>query len=80
MSPADLAAVERLSQVLTAEYLEEFRLLSNLETADAKLLQIVLVGQTELKDKLNRHSLRQLRQRIPGIFDLSRLPDAAVQE
>ena len=68
------------AQNLSEKSLEEFRLLSNLETADAKLLQIVLVGQTELKEKLNRHSLRQLRQRIPGIFDLSRLPDSAVAE
>jgi len=68
------------AQNLSEKSLEEFRLLSNLETADAKLLQIVLVGQTELKDKLNRHGLRQLRQRIPGIFDLSRLPDSAVEE
>ncbi len=68
------------AQNLSEKSLEEFRLLSNLETADAKLLQIILVGQPELKEKLNRHSLRQLRQRIPGIFDLSRLPDEAVRE
>jgi len=68
------------AQNLSEKSLEEFRLLSNLETSDAKLLQIVLVGQPELKEKLNRHSLRQLRQRIPGIFDLSRLPQEAVQE
>lgn len=68
------------AQNLSEKSLEEFRLLSNLETADAKLLQIVLVGQPELKEKLNRHGLRQLRQRIPGIFDLSRLPNSAVEE
>jgi general secretion pathway protein A len=68
------------AQNLSERSLEEFRLLSNLETASEKLLQIVLVGQTELKELLNRHSLRQLRQRIPGIFDLSRLEDESVRE
>ena len=60
--------------------LEEFRLLSNLETNTQKLLQILLVGQPELKATLNQHSLRQLRQRIPGICDLSRLPAESVWE
>ena len=49
---------------LTAEILEEIRLLSNLETAQEKLLQILLVGQPELDDKLDSVSLRQLKQRI----------------
>lgn len=49
---------------LSEELLEEIRLLSNLETNDAKLLQIVLIGQPELDDKLDSHSLRQLKQRI----------------
>ena len=52
------------AQNLTNELLEQVRLLSNLETDDRKLLQIVLMGQPELRDRLNDHSLRQLRQRI----------------
>src|SRR5262249_22352822 len=49
---------------LSAEILEEVRLLTNLETAEDKLLQIVLVGQTELDEKLDSVGLRQLKQRI----------------
>ncbi|MGH9512781.1 MAG: ExeA family protein [Terriglobales bacterium] len=49
---------------VSAEVLEEIRLLTNLETAQEKLLQILLVGQPELDDKLDSPSLRQLKQRI----------------
>jgi general secretion pathway protein A len=49
---------------LSDDLLEEIRLLSNLETADDKLLQIVLVGQPELDEKLDSFGLRQLKQRI----------------
>src|SRR5271154_203858 len=49
---------------LSADILEEVRLLSNLETTDDKLLQIVLVGQPELDEKLDSFELRQLKQRI----------------
>ena len=52
------------AQGLSCELLEEIRLLLNLETPAEKLLQIVLVGQPELEDKLKRPELRQLRQRI----------------
>lgn len=52
------------AQNLSFELLEEVRLLSNLETPSAKLLQIFLVGQQELNDKLNMVNLRQLKQRI----------------
>jgi general secretion pathway protein A len=52
------------AQDLTRELLEQVRLLSNMETDERKLLQIVLLGQPELRDRLNDHSLRQLRQRI----------------
>ena len=52
------------AQNLTPELLEEIRLLSNLETATSKLIQILLVGQPELNEVLSRHELRQLRQRI----------------
>jgi type II secretory pathway predicted ATPase ExeA len=49
---------------LSWELLEEIRLLTNLETSSAKLVQIVLSGQPELEDKLYHPSLRQLRQRV----------------
>ena len=52
------------AQNLSPEMLEEVRLLSNLETPTSKLLQIMLVGQPELSEKLDRPELRQLRQRI----------------
>ncbi len=52
------------AQNLTNEVLEQLRLLSNLETARHKLLHIILVGQPELKEKLNSYELRQLGQRI----------------
>jgi general secretion pathway protein A len=52
------------AQNLSAEMLEEVRLLSNLETPTSKLLQIMLVGQPELWEMLARPELRQLRQRI----------------
>lgn len=52
------------AQNLSAEVLEEIRLLTNLETAREKLLQIVLSGQPELEYKLSQPKLRQLRQRI----------------
>ncbi|HEY7615930.1 MAG TPA: AAA family ATPase [Terriglobales bacterium] len=49
---------------LSIELLEEIRLLTNLETAEEKLLQILLVGQPELDQKLDSYELRQLKQRI----------------
>lgn len=52
------------AQGLPLRTLEEIRLLLNLETPRAKLLQVVLAGQPELEEKLKRHELRQLRQRI----------------
>jgi len=52
------------SQNLSKEVLEQLRLLSNLETNKSKLLQIILVGQPELREKLDAFELRQLRQRI----------------
>jgi general secretion pathway protein A len=58
------------AQDLTNELLEQIRLLSNLETDDRKLLQIVLMGQPELKERLNEFSLRQLRQRITVRYHL----------
>ena len=52
------------AQNLSPEMLEEIRLLSNLETPNTKLIQILLVGQPELSEMLDRDDLRQLRQRI----------------
>ena len=52
------------AQNLSAEMLEEIRLLSNLETSSSKLIQIMLVGQPELREMLRRSDLRQLKQRI----------------
>lgn len=61
------------AQDLTEELLEQVRLLSNLETDRRKLIQIVLIGQPELRDKLNARSLRQLRQRITVRYHLKPL-------
>ncbi|MGF1449446.1 MAG: ExeA family protein [Opitutales bacterium] len=61
------------AQNLSFEVLEQLRLLSNLETDDRKLLQIVLIGQPELKEKLAEKRLRQLRQRIQVYFELKPL-------
>ncbi|MBL9216242.1 MAG: AAA family ATPase, partial [Opitutaceae bacterium] len=58
------------AQNLSFEVFEQVRLLSNLETDKQKLLQIVLMGQPELKEKLAREELRQLRQRILVHYEL----------
>ena len=58
---------------LSADILEEIRLLTNLETARGKLLQILLVGQPELDDKLDSPTLRQLKQRIAHRAQLTAL-------
>jgi general secretion pathway protein A len=52
------------AQLLSWDLLEEIRLLTNLETSQHKLLQIVLTGQPELDRKLDSHQLRQLKQRV----------------
>lgn len=68
------------AQDLTDELLEQVRLLSNLETDDRKLIQIILMGQPELRDRLNDHRLRQLRQRITVRYHLSALNRAEILE
>ena len=68
------------AQNLTEELLEQIRLLSNIETDDRKLLQIVLLGQPELRDRLNSHRLRQLRQRITVRYHLEPLTRVEVTE
>jgi general secretion pathway protein A len=66
------------SQDLTNELLEQVRLLSNLETDDRKLLQIVLMGQPELRERLDDFNLRQLRQRITVRYHLRPLTRSEV--
>lgn len=61
------------AQLLHPKLLEQIRLLTNLETTTEKLLQIILVGQPELKKMLERASLRQLSQRITARFHLEAL-------
>ena len=61
------------AQNLDADVLEQVRLLTNLETATQKLLQIILIGQPELREVLSRPELRQLAQRITGRYHLESL-------
>jgi general secretion pathway protein A len=61
------------AQNLAPEVLEQVRLLTNLETNTQKLLQIILIGQPELRELLTRHELRQLAQRITGRYHLDPL-------
>ena len=61
------------AQNLTPEVLEQVRLLTNLETPTQKLLQIILIGQPELRELLDRTELRQLAQRITGRYHLEPL-------
>jgi general secretion pathway protein A len=61
------------AQNFSDELLEQVRQLSNVETDDRKLLQIVLIGQPELRERLNHPRLRQLRQRITVRYHLKAL-------
>lgn len=61
------------AQNLMPATLEQVRLLTNLETASKKLLQIILIGQPELRELLDRVELRQLAQRITGRYHLAPL-------
>lgn len=63
------------AQNLSPESLEQVRLLTNLETAKHKLLQMVLLGQPELRDLLQRQDLRQLAQRITARYHLKPLDE-----
>jgi len=69
----DIVVIIDESQNMSFQALEHIRLLSNLETNTQKLLQIILIGQPELKEKLQHKSLRQLRQRILVHYDLQPL-------
>jgi general secretion pathway protein A len=81
-----LAANERVllivdeAQNLSAEMLEEIRLLSNLETPTSKLIQIMLVGQPELQMLIDQPELRQLRQRIALRHHLRPFDEGEVSE
>ena len=65
------------AQNLSTEALEQVRLLTNLETETQKLLQIILIGQPELRETLARAELRQLAQRITARYHLRPLDEAA---
>ena len=67
------------AQALSTELLEEIRLLANIETADEKLLPLVLAGQPELSDRLEDSELRQLKQRVALRCEITpfQLPETA---
>ncbi|MEQ3620131.1 MAG: AAA family ATPase [Marinobacter sp.] len=67
------------AQNLSAEVLEQLRLLTNLETAEKKLLQIVLLGQPELQEILALPELRQLNQRVTARYHLDALGRAEIE-
>ena len=64
------------AQNLSADVLEQLRLMTNLETSERKLLQIILIGQPELRDMLARPELQQLAQRVVARFHLEALSEA----
>jgi len=64
------------AQNLSADVLEQLRLMTNLETSERKLLQIILIGQPELRDMLARPDLQQLAQRVIARFHLEALSEA----
>ena len=64
------------AQNLTPSVLEQLRLLTNLETNERKLLQVILIGQPELRDMLARPELEQLAQRITARFHLGPLNES----
>jgi general secretion pathway protein A len=68
------------AQNFAVDVLEQIRLLTNLETASQKLLQITLIGQPELRTMLARNDLRQLAQRITGRYHLEPLSHTETEE
>jgi general secretion pathway protein A len=76
----NVAVIIDEAQNLSTEVLERVRLLSNLETQQDKLLQILLIGQPELSDRLNDPALRQLKQRVALRHQLSPLSPSECQE
>jgi general secretion pathway protein A len=63
------------AQNLSAEVLEQLRLLTNLETTERKLLQIIMIGQPELRTMLDRPEMRQLSQRVIARYHLKALSE-----
>lgn len=61
------------AQCLSSDVIDQLRLLTNLETADGKLLRIILIGQPELRDKLAQPELEQMSQRITARYHLGPL-------
>jgi general secretion pathway protein A len=76
----DILLIVDEAQNLSFEVMEQLRLLSNLETDKTKLLQILLIGQPELKERLEARQLRQLRQRILVYCELRPLSRAEMTE
>jgi len=68
------------AQMLSADVLEQLRLLTNLETTERKLLQIILIGQPELRTMLARPELEQLAQRVIARFHLKALSAVETQQ
>lgn len=68
------------AQSMPIETLEEIRLLSNLETGQFKLLQMIIFGQPELDDMLNQKSIRQLKERITYTFYLDPLQQDDIED
>jgi general secretion pathway protein A len=68
------------AQSLSGEVLEQLRLLTNLETNERKLLQIILIGQPELRQMLARPELEQLAQRVIARFHLGALSEAETRQ
>ncbi|CAN5771506.1 N/A [soil metagenome] len=68
------------AQMLSVDVLEQLRLLTNLETNERKLLQIVLIGQPELREMLARPELEQLAQRVIARFHLEALSEAETEQ
>jgi general secretion pathway protein A len=68
------------AQDLSAEVLEQVRLISNLETDTEKLITIILMGQSELHEMLSRRELRQLAQRITARYHLAPLDEAGTAD
>jgi general secretion pathway protein A len=68
------------AQMLSVDVLEQLRLLTNLETSERKLLQIILIGQPELRDMLARPELEQLEQRVIARYHLGALGPAETEQ
>jgi general secretion pathway protein A len=68
------------AQALSPEVLEQVRLISNLETDTEKLIQIVLLGQSELRELLTRRDLRQLAQRVTARYHLDGLSRSETED